>query len=157
MKRQFFLTLSLLLFVSCNVVVGDNNTINSNNSAIVGPGSNVGSDSSYNVDGVGIYFMESVLDGSSLQMTVRNVGSYGINSIDFTYRIDYTDGSSKLGEQSKYWGTFLPGEIKVFTIYDYSYNKYPSKLTILTGNIDPSGYDTDPIALTADPLITFYY
>ena len=132
MKKMRVLFIVLILS-GCNIVVGDNNVTNS---VLIGPSGYDSSEpepgASY-VNGVGLYFMECVvLSSSSYQFTLRNVGSVEIQDISITWQIDFLDGSRKFGESQEYWGSFLPGEIKVFDFgyYDFDSPPTPVSLTI---------------------------
>ena len=151
------------LIVSCQVVVGDNNTINSGNSAIYGPSGDTEGQSNpdaYYLDGAGVLFMqcvESTSYSTEYTVTVRNIGSIALSTMEVTWQADYSDGTTTFGEATEFWTEFLPGEIKVLSFSDYNSSSTPTSLTILTARLDPDDYSLDSIALTADPLIVFSF
>lgn len=92
------------MLFGCTLVVGDNNTVNVENSLVVGPGgiedgsADPGANS---VSGAGVFFREATVSSTSYHeftFNMRNIGSVALDSMTISWRTEYLDGTVGLGD-----------------------------------------------------------
>lgn len=139
MKKIIIKMLLIVLLSSCNLVVGDNNNVNSNNDIEITGINNE------NVEGDSIKILECVNQLSYLQLKVQNIGTSNISSITIVYKIKSNKGSEKYGEKKTTFSGFIIGAEKVINIHDYIYGEATKEFTITSATIELVSGNTDSI------------
>lgn len=129
MKKMVLIIMAFLMS-GCNLVVGDNNNVNSNNDIEV---TGINNES---VEGDSIKIVECVNQLSYLQLKVQNIGTSNISSITIVYKIKSNKGSEKMGEKKTIFTGFIIGAEKVINIHDYIYGEATKEFTITSVTIE---------------------